>query len=285
MKTIAITGASGFVGQHLTRIFVKEGYAVLPILRSELKKQTLLQEKLEQSDILINLAGANIISRWSASYKKVLYKSRIETTRALVEAMKTIENPPKLFVSTSAVGIYKNDKVYDEYSNDHADTFLGNLVDDWEEEAMKAKEVGIRVAILRFGIVLGKEGGALQKMLMPFKMGLGGIIADGKQAFSFIHIDDLARFYLHLIEEQELEGVYNMTTAKPTTNYGLTKALGRVLKRPTFLPLPAFVLQLIYGEGATVLTDGQSVMPQRVLESGFEFKFEEIEEVLENLLA
>lgn len=285
MKTIAITGASGFVGQHLTRIFLKEGYAVLPILRSELKEQTLLQEKLEQSDILINLAGANIISRWSASYKKVLYKSRIETTRALVEAMKTIENPPKLFVSTSAVGIYKNDKVYDEYSNDHADTFLGNLVDDWEEEAMKAKEVAIRVAILRFGIVLGKEGGALQKMLMPFKLGLGGIIADGKQAFSFIHIDDLARFYLHLIEEQELEGVYNMTTAKPTTNYGLTKALGRVLKRPTFLPLPAFVLQLIYGEGATVLTDGQSVMPQRVLESGFEFKFEEIEEVLENLLA
>jgi len=285
MKTIAITGASGFVGQHLTHIFVQQGYAVLPILRSELKKQTLLQEKLEQSDILINLAGANIISRWSASYKKVLYNSRIETTRALVEAMKTIESPPKLFVSTSAVGIYKNDKVYDEYSNDYANTFLGNLVDDWEEEAMKAKEIGTRVAILRFGIVLGKEGGALEKMLTPFKLGLGGIIGDGKQAFSFIHIDDLAHFYLHLIEEQELEGVYNMTTAKPTTNYGLTKALGRVLKRPTFLPLPAFVLQLIYGEGATVLTEGQSALPQRVLESGFEFKFEEIEEVLENLLA
>lgn len=284
MKTIAITGASGFVGKYLTKYFVEEGYVVLPILRSELTNQSKLQTKLEESDVLINLAGANIIGRWSASYKKVLYNSRIETTRALVEAMKQIENRPQLFVSTSAVGIYKSDKVYDEYSRDYADTFLGNLVDDWEEEANRAKELGMRVAILRFGIVLGKEGGALEKMLTPFKLGFGGIIGDGKQAFSFIHIEDLARFYLYLIENEALEGVYNMTTAKPTTNRGLTKALGKVLKRPTCLPLPTFLLELIYGEGATVLTEGQTVVPQRVLESGFEYKFEGIDEVLEAII-
>ena len=284
MKSIAITGASGFVGQYITKVFTEQGYVVVPILRADIHDLNKLQTKLEQSDVLINLAGANIIGRWSESYKKVLYSSRIETTKALVEAMKSIENSPKLFVSTSAVGIYKNDEVYNEYSTDYADNFLGNLVTDWESEANKAKDLGVRVAILRFGIVLGKEGGALQKMLTPFKLGLGGIIGDGKQAFSFIHIDDLARFYLHLIDNQALEGVYNMTTAKPTTNYGLTKSLGKVLKRPTFLPLPTFVLQLIYGEGATVLTDGQSVMPKRVLESGFEFQFEGIDEVLEDLL-
>ncbi|CAA6799688.1 MAG: Cell division inhibitor [uncultured Sulfurovum sp.] len=284
MKTIAITGASGFVGQYITKVFTEQGYVVVPILRADIHDLNKLQTKLEQSDVLINLAGANIIGRWSASYKKVLYDSRIETTNALVKGMKLIDNPPKLFISTSAVGIYKNDKLYDEYSTNYADNFLGNLVDDWEDEANKVKELGVRVAILRFGIVLGKEGGALQKMLTPFKLGVGGIIGDGKQAFSFIHIDDLARFYLHLIDNQALEGVYNMTTTKPTTNYGLTKALGKVLKRPTFLPLPTFVLQLIYGEGATVLTDGQSVIPKRVLESGFKFKFEEIDEVLEDLL-
>ena len=284
MKTIAITGASGFVGQYITKVFTEQGYVVVPILRADIHDLNKLQTKLEQSDVLINLAGANIIGRWSASYKKVLYNSRIETTNALVKGMKLIDNPPKLFISTSAVGIYKNDEPYDEYSTNYADNFLGNLVDDWEDEANKAKELGVRVAILRFGIVLGKDGGALQKMLMPFKLGVGGIIGDGKQAFSFIHIDDLARFYLHLIDNQALEGVYNMTTTKPTTNYGLTKALGKVLKRPTFLPLPTFVLQLIYGEGATVLTDGQSVIPKRVLESGFKFKFEEIDEVLEDLL-
>lgn len=284
MKTIAISGASGFVGKHLTQFFEAEGFSVTPILRSELKDPTRLQAKLEGVDVLINLSGANIISHWTESYKKLLYSSRIETTRALVEAMKKIENPPKLFVSTSAIGIYKNDALYDENTTKYADNFLGKLGIDWEAEANQAKALGARVALFRFGIILGKDGGALQKMLLPFKMGVGGTIGDGRQAFSFIHIHDLARFYLHLMENQELEGVYNMTTPKPTTNHGLTKALGEVLHRPTILPLPSFVLQCIFGEGSTVLTDGQSVLPKRVLESGFSFRFESIDEVLEDLL-
>jgi uncharacterized protein (TIGR01777 family) len=284
MNTIAITGASGFVGSYLTDFLEQHGYSVVPILRSELKDLNRLQEKLQNSDVVINLAGANILARWSESYKDLLYKSRIETTNALVETMKKSQTRPKLLISTSAIGVYKSDAIYDEYTTALTDNFLGKLGQDWEAEANKAEALGVRVALLRFGIILGKDGGALQKMLLPFKMGVGGTIGDGRQAFSFIHISDLARFYLHLIENQELEGVYNMTTPKPTTNHGLTKALGKVLHRPTILPLPSFVLQCIFGEGSTVLTDGQSVLPKRVLESGFTFRFESIDEVLGDLL-
>jgi len=284
MKTIVISGASGFVGKYLTKFFRAKGFKVTAILRSELKETHRLQSKLEGADVLINLSGANIISRWSESYKELLYSSRIETTKSLVEAMKNIENPPKLFASTSAIGIYKNDALYDESTTEYADTFLGKLGIDWEAEANHAKELGVRVALLRFGIILGKNGGALQKMILPFKMGLGGTIGDGRQAFSFIHIDDLARFYLHLMENEDLEGVYNMTTPKPTTNHGLTKALGHVLHRPTILPVPSFALKCVFGEGSTVLTDGQSVLPKRVLESEFAFNYESIDEVLEDLL-
>lgn len=285
MKTIAISGASGFVGTHLTQLFKKEGYEVIALRRSDLKNSEALTEKLEGVEALINLAGANIIQRWSEAYKKVLYRSRIDTTKALVEAMKNTKNPPKIFISTSAIGIYKNDNIYDEYAKELEKNFLAQLCINWEDEALKAKALGVRTLICRFGIIMGADGGALQKMLLPFKMGIGGIIGDGKQAFSFMHIEDLKRFYLYAINNPELEGIYNMTTAKPTTNHGLTKALGKTLKRPTILPLPAFVLQLLFGEGSTVLTDGQRVIPKRVLESGFEFKFVTIEEVLEDLLA
>lgn len=285
MKTIAISGASGFVGTHLTQLFKKEGYEVIALRRSDLKNSEALTEKLEGVEALINLAGANIIQRWNEAYKKVLYRSRIDTTKALVEAMKNTKNPPKIFISTSAIGIYKNDNIYDEYAKELEKNFLAQLCIDWEDEALKAKALGVRTLICRFGIIMGADGGALQKMLLPFKMGIGGIIGDGKQAFSFMHIEDLKRFYLYAINNPELEGIYNMTTAKPTTNHGLTKALGKTLKRPTILPLPAFVLQLLFGEGSTVLTDGQRVIPKRVVESGFEFKFVTIEEVLEDLLA
>ena len=257
MKTIVISGASGFVGTHLTQLFKKEGYAVIALRRSDLKNSEALTEKLEGVEALINLAGANIIQRWSEAYKKVLYSSRIETTKALVEAMAKTKNPPKIFISTSAIGIYKNDNIYDEYTKELEKNFLAQLCIDWEAQALQAQSLGVRTLICRFGIIIGSDGGALQKMLLPFKMGVGGIIGDGKQAFSFMHIEDLKRFYLHAINNPELEGIYNMTTAKPTTNHGLTKALGKTLKRPTILPLPALVLQLLFGEGSTVLTDGQ----------------------------
>ncbi|CAM3413947.1 TIGR01777 family oxidoreductase [Arcobacter aquimarinus] len=281
MKTIAITGASGFVGTSLKKYFSALGYKIISISRDVLNDNKKLEETLNQTDIVINLAGANIINRWSESYKKLLYSSRIETTSKIVNAINSIQNRPKLLISTSAVGIYNNKTTYDEngsYSND----FLSNLCQDWEKEAKKAKNESTKVSIFRFGIVMGKDGGALQKMITPFKLGLGGTIGDGKQAFSYIHINDLLNAYKFVIEN-EFEDTFNLTAPIPTTNKGLTLALGKTLKRPTILPVPQFVLNIIFSEGARVLTDGQSAIPKKLLELGFKFKFNTIEETIEDL--
>lgn len=283
MKKIVITGASGFVGQSLTQNFSSNGYTVIAIKRDDLNNIPKLTTLLNESFAVINLAGANIINRWSDSYKKLLYDSRINTTKALVKAMQECKVKPKNFISTSAVGIYKNDKKYDEETTNLADDFLGNLCQDWEKEALNAKELDVKVSIFRFGIVLG-DGGALSKMLTPFKLGLGGTIGDGTQAFSFIHIADLINAYNFVINDNNLEGIFNITAPTPTTNLGLTKALGKTLHRPTILPIPQFVLNLILSEGAKVLTDGQKAIPKHLLDSGFVFKYANIEETIESLV-
>ena len=281
MKTIAISGASGFVGSSLNKYFSNLNYKVISISRDVLNNQEKLNEVISSSDIIINLAGANIINRWSESYKKLLYSSRIDTTSKIVNTINTITNKPKLLISTSAVGIYDNKSTYDEKGN-YSNDFLSNLCQDWEKEALKAKNESTKVSIFRFGIIMGKDGGALQKMITPFKLGVGGIIGSGNQAFSFIHIEDLLNAYKFVIEN-EYEEVFNLTAPVPTTNKGLTKALGKTLNRPTLFPVPEFVLNLIFSEGARVLTDGQSAIPQKLLDLGFEFKFKNIEDTIENL--
>ena len=283
MKTIAITGSSGFVGTNLKDAFLKKGFKVISIKRDELKDINKLTSIIEQSNIIINLAGANIINRWTKTYKKLLLSSRIDTTKALVKAMSKAKEKPELFISTSAVGIYKNDKTYDEETYKYEDDFLANLCKTWEYEALKAKEFNIRTTIFRFGIVLGK-GGALGKMLTPFNLGLGGTIGDGSQAFPFIHIEDLIAAYFHIFEYRDLNGVYNLTAPGITSNKGLTKALGKALNRPTVLPIPNFVLDLIFSEGAKVLTQGQKVEPKRLLASGFTFKYKTIDDAISNLV-
>ena len=273
--------ATGFVGTNLTKFFKNLNYNIIPISREILNNESKLKNVLEQSDVVINLAGANIIGRWTPQYKELLYSSRIDTTSKIVNAINTVENKPKLLISTSAVGIYDNKSTYSEngsFSND----FLSTLCQNWEKEALKAKNGTTKVSIFRFGIVMGKDGGALSKMITPFKLGLGGVIGSGKQAFSYIHIDDLMNAYKFVIEN-EFEETFNLTAPVPTTNKGLTLALGKILKRPTILPVPEFVLKLIFSEGAKVLTDGQSAIPKKLLDLGFEFKFKTIEETIENL--
>jgi len=283
MAKIAITGASGFVGSNLKDIFHQNGHDVIAIKREDLKDIEILSNLLDGCDAVVNLAGANIISRWSEEYKNLLYSSRIGTTRNLFKAIEKTKNKPEIFISTSAVGIYDNQSTYDEENFNYGDDFLAKLCKDWEKEALKVQTLGIRTVIFRFGIVLG-DGGALGKMLLPFKLGLGGTIGDGKQAFSFIHIDDLKNAFEFALEHDNIEGIYNMTAPTPTTNYGLTKALGKSLHRPTILPVPAFILDLIFSEGSKVLTDGQSAVPKRLLDAGFEFKFQNIEDTIDNLV-
>ncbi len=280
MKTIAISGANGFVGTNLSVFFEDLGYKILKISRNDLSEQKRLENKINQANIVINLAGANIINRWNDEYKKELYDSRITTTKKIVEAINSVLSKPELLISTSAVGIYDNKKTYDESNAEFSDDFLSTLCQDWEEEALKAS---CRVVIYRFGIVLGQNGGALDKMLTPFKFGLGGPIGSGKQAFSFVHMQDLKNAFNYAIENTTLHDAYNLCATIPTTNMGLTKALGKSLHRPTFFTVPEFILKLQFGEGAKVLTDGQSVVPKRLEEAGFKFQFQSIEATIENL--
>ena len=268
---VAITGVSGFVGSHLIKVF--NDY--ISIHRNDTHEQIL--EKLQGVDVVINLAGAPIIKRWSEEYKKVLHVSRIETTRTLVDAIN--KSDVKHFISTSAVGVYKNNTPSDESTVALGDDFLASLVKDWETEAKRCIK---KTTILRFGIILGSDGGALKQMLPPFKLGVGGNIGDGSMMMSWIDVDDLVRIYEHVIQNS-IEGTFNATSPYPVSNSVFTKALGKVLHRPTIFPLPIFVLKLIYGEASTVLTDSKEVYPKLLQESGFEFKYPTIKEALEHI--
>ena len=269
---VAITGASGFVGTHLQKAFSDNVH----IHRDDTKEQIL--QKLDGVDLVINLAGAPIIKRWSEAYKKVLISSRVETTKTLVSAIN--ESDVKYFISTSAIGAYPDNEVCDESFDGYAADFLGNLTKEWEQCANECMKP---TAIIRFGIVLGPDGGALAQMLPSFKLGIAGTIGNGKMMMSWIDIDDLVSIYQFLMEKK-LTGVFNATAPSPVTNHKFTKTLGKVLHRPTLIPLPEFVLKIIYGEAATVLTGSKEVYPKNLIESGFSFKYPTIKESLEHLL-
>jgi len=277
--TLALTGSSGFVGSFLKEYFRTKGYKIISVTRDDFNNINSLNEKISQADIIINLVGANIIQRWTDEYKKILYNSRIDNTKKIVEAINS-NNKKQTLLSTSAVGIYCDDEPNNEEEFKYGNTFLTKICKDWEDEAQKANA---RVLICRFGVVLG-NGGALKKMLLPFKLGLGGRIGDGKQSFSYIHICDLARAYDYLIQNDMLRGVFNFCSPHSTTNEIYTQVLSHTLNRPAIFPLPVFVLKVAFGEGSTVLTNGQNVYPKKLLDNGFKFKFEYIEEVMADLL-
>ncbi len=282
---IAMSGATGFIGGNLTESFKIKKWDVTPITVEDFKlgKEKLTQ-KLAGADIVINLAGAPIVAKWTEEYKKILYSSRIDTTNLIVQIISTQQPKPKVFISTSAVGIYDNKGVYSEDNAGYADDFLGHLAKTWENAAFKAKNANIRTIIFRFGIVLGKNGGILANMLPFFKLGLGGTIGDGSQGFSWVHISDLKRAFINAIENERFEGIYNLTAPNPTTNKGLTKAIGKALGVPTFFKIPLIALKLKYGDGAIAIASGQKVIPKRLLSEGFSFEFQNIDEAIEDIL-
>jgi uncharacterized protein (TIGR01777 family) len=283
--TVAVSGASGFVGSRLVTAFQQQGWQTVPLDRGDFKLTPEdLGKRLQGAALIVNLAGAPIIERWTAAYKKIMYASRVEVTKKIVAACSLLEKRPNLLISTSAVGYYASHGVHTEDAHVRADDFLGTLCQAWEGAALKARELGMRVVIFRFGVVLDREGGALKKMLVPFKAGLGGTIGDGSQPFSWVHIDDLIRVYDKVIRDTTCEGVYNLTAPQPTTNKGLTRALSAALHKPAVLQVPRFILQLQFGEGAQMLTKGQTVLPKRLLDSGFQFRFPDIDAAVRGLL-
>jgi uncharacterized protein (TIGR01777 family) len=242
-----------------------------------------LAEILEGVEVVINLAGAPIISRWTLESKKRLYESRILTTRKLADVIRFMQHPPRLLISGSAIGIYSTAGTHTEESIDLAHDFLGKVCRDWETEALSAAG-SARVVIIRTGVVLGKGGGALKKMILPFRLGLGGPIASGKQGFSWIHLKDVLGAILFLIDESNLSGIFNLTSPDPIDNRTFSKILGHTLNMPAILPIPGFILRLMYGDGAIALTQGQIVYPQKLLASGYNFQFVELESALKDII-
>jgi uncharacterized protein (TIGR01777 family) len=296
-----MTGGSGFVGSFLAKKLTEKGHEV-NILTRKIKPGRILpagvtfteddptkpgpwQEKVADYEAVINLAGAPLFKRWTKKYKKEIHDSRIPTTKNLVDALKSRKGQQTHFLNTSAVGYYGyhyDEELYED--SKPGEDFLANLAYSWESAALKAKEYGARVVLCRFGIVLGKNGGALAQLIPIFKWYLGAPLGNGKQWFSWIHEEDLANIFLFLLEHKEFEGPVNCTAPYPVRNKEMTKILGDVLQKPTFLPpVPEFVLKLLKGEFATVLVKGQKVIPKKLADSGYRFKFSSLKEALENI--
>lgn len=277
---VAICGKSGLVGSKLSDYFISQHNEVVEVkIRGDVSVEDVAKQ-INRCDILINLSGATILSRWSEAYKKTLYASRIETTKKLVDAIEQCHEKPKLFLNASAVGIYKSDITHDDNSNEFSDDFLSYLCKSWEEEARRAGDFGVRNVQMRFGVIFTKDGGALQKMLTPFKFGLGGIVGSGEQMVSWIHVEDLVRAVAFIIKTPDISSSVNFCAPNPISNKEQTKIMGEVLHRPTIFPLPAFVLKLLYGEGASVILDSKEVYPSKLLESGFDFEYDNFEDAL-----
>lgn len=284
MKVI-IAGGSGFIGQALVRFFKKNGHSVHVLSRKpnqgdlfwDPANKQLDPTHLENCDCVINLAGESIIGRWNQRKIERIRESRFAATRLLVNTIQSLKNPPKLYIGASAIGYYgdRNQERLSE-SSTLGHGYLAEIAHLWEEIPQKLENIGIRVAFLRLGIVLGKTGGALAKMLPAFKLGLGGRLGDGQQMMSWIAIEDVCSAFLFVMEK-DLRGPINCVSPNPVSNYTFTKMLGKVLKRPTILPIPSFVLKLLFGSGAEIFLASLNVFPEKLQKAGFRFHFPDLE--------
>lgn len=291
---ILISGGSGFIGSAITKFFLRQNNHVTILSRNKSKVsepirviQSINQINADEKiNVIINLAGSPINKRWSAAYKQSLISSRVEVTKNLITLIKSLKQKPDLLISASAIGYYgtQNSKYLDENSP-YINDFTHELCNLWELEAQKAEELGVRTCITRLGVVLGKNGGAMEKMLLPFRLGLGGKIGSGQQFFCWVHIDDVIGAFNFLIANKNQQGIYNLTSPNRTTNSQLTEELGKALKRPAFFTVPAFVIKTVFGEmGDKLLLNGSAIYPKKLLDNGYEFKFMTIESALKNII-
>lgn len=294
---ILITGASGLIGTALQKSFAEKNYEMLLAGRSEPKHPGELKwnagtgfaepERLEGLDAVIHLAGENISGlRWTEEKKRAIRDSRVLGTRSVVDTIIGLKAKPKVFISGSAMGFYgdRGDEELAETSR-AGDTFLSEVCKEWETESRRAEDSGIRTVLLRTGIVLSKDGGALATMLTPFKFGVGGVVGSGKQWMSWVSLDDVVGIINFVLENEHFRGAVNVVAPHPVTNEEFTKTLGEVLYRPTFLPLPEFAVSLVFGEmGDALLLDSTRVIPKRLEEAAYQFKYPELKDALEHAL-
>lgn len=297
---VVITGGTGLVGKALTEKLRSLGHSVSILTRNAQNKQNennlqyiewlsdnQPEKELKNVDAIVNLAGASISSRWTKKHKARIKNSRMEATRECIRLMENLEHgPPNVFVSASAMGYYgiSETESFTEDSAPANQNFLQEVSEIWEKEAQPAEELGVRTVYGRFGLILDNSEGALPKMMLPYKLGVGGPIGNGKQWYSWVHRDDVAAFIIHGLEQAHVEGVYNITAPNPERMHDFGKKISNVLNRPHWLPTPAFAVRTALGEMSVLVTDGQKVIPERTLESGFRFQYEKAEEALASLL-
>lgn len=303
---VAITGATGLVGSRLVEKLKAENHQILVLTRNPDKAKKIFpnsafpqveiilynpqasgewQKVISGCDAVINLAGAPIAERWTPQYKQEILSSRQTVTQKVVEAIKQAEAKPQVLVSASAIGYYGTSETatFDETSTS-GDDFLAKVCQTWEAEAEKVKEAGVRLVIPRIGIVLA-NGGALGKMLGPFQMFAGGPIGSGRQWFSWIHRDDLVDLIIEALKRPDMEGVFNATAPNPVKMAQFCQTLGEVMNRPSWLPVPDFVLELLLGDGAKVVLEGQQVLPKHTQEVNFQYKYPELKPALKEILS
>ena len=298
---VLVTGATGLIGTELVSLLLQNGISVNYLTTSKNKivnelnyngfywspeKGIIDENCLMEVDSIINLAGANISKRWTNSYKQEIIESRLLSSALLFNAIKNNPNQVKQIVSASGTSIYPNSDtiIYDEYSTQVNNSFLGNVVIKWEESTDKFASLGLKVCKLRTGIVLSTKGGALVEMLKTIKIGLGSSFGSGKQIQTWIHIHDIAALYYFAIKNN-LDGVYNAVSPNPVSNEELTFTIAKVLKKPLFMPsIPKFIMKLILGEMHELLFENRNLSAKKIIDKGFVFKYKTIDEALKNIL-
>ncbi len=298
---VFLMGGTGFLGSHLAHYLHAQGHTLSLLVRSEKKKGMFpsdceviggdplqpghWQESAAKADLVVNLVGKNIFSRWTEQEKEQIYTTRIEATRMAVQAVSQSDSPPAL-INANAVGYY--DPSREEVATENAppgENFLSRISIDWQNEALKAEKHGSRVVILRIAPPLSKEGGALASMLTPFRLGLGGRLGSGKQPFPWIHLTDFLRAVEFLAQNQEVSGPANICAPEIVSNAEFTRALARALRRPALFPVPSLALKLALGELSQMLLQAPKVKPEVLLQNGFEFRFPSIAMALQDILA
>ena len=302
-KKILITGASGLIGKRLVNDFVLSGFEVTVLTRKAKKQVQTFDDSpkfvqwncennkewkdvLEGQDIVINLAGANLVSkRWDHRFKKLIYSSRINCTKQLVDAISQCTNKPETLITASAVGIYgdRGEEILTE-SSDAGEDFLARVCYDWEFEAKKVRAYNVRFVALRIGLVLSADGGVLKNSLLPFQFFVGGKLGNGKQFFPWIHIDDLVSIVGHTIDNPLLDGPVNCASPGIVREQEFAKTLGQVLKRPAIFPVPRFMLRIVLGEISESILSSQNISVEKLIKAGFEFKYPELSSALNQIL-
>ena len=297
---IAVTGATGTLGRALVRALAERGDEVTALTRDPDRARDRLGEDVEAvawrdavgepapaealagRDAVVHMLGEPVAQRWSDRARAAIRESRLRGTRNLVEGLRRADSRPRALVSSSAVGVYgpRGDEPIDESVPPAEGDFLADVVRAWEEEARRAEDLGMRVVSLRTGVVLSPSGGALEKMLPFFRAGLGGPVAGGRQYVPWVHVDDVVGAFVFCADNEEASGPVNLTAPEPVTNRELSKALGRVLRRPAVLPVPALGLRLLYGEMASIVTTGQRAVPRRLEQLGYRFRQPDLEAAL-----